>query len=112
MAQHYSVLTWVSIYWFSRAGPTASTRIYVYEFDGPHVSHPTIPMGISYFPKEIMPAPKSWCRTLGHVVFEGEHNEGGHFAAVERPETLASDVRKMFERGGPAFGVVSGKDGY
>ncbi|VDB96279.1 unnamed protein product [Peniophora sp. CBMAI 1063] len=106
------VLTWVSIYWFSRQGPTASTRIYVYERSVFQVPPPTVPMGISYFPKEIFPTPRSWARTLGNVVAESEHPDGGHFAAHERPEALVDDVRKMFGRGGPAFAVVPGRDGY
>ncbi len=54
----------------------------------------------------------SWARTTGNVVFESEHTSGGHFAAHERPQELVEDVRKMFGRGGPAFGVVPGKTGY
>ena len=50
---------------------------------------------------------------LGNVVFESEmHGKGGHFAAYEVPELLVGDIRKMFARGGPAYGVVQGKDGY
>ena len=49
---------------------------------------------------------------LGKVVFESEHEKGGHFAAFERPEDLASDLRKMYGKGGPAHGVVQGKNGY
>ena len=41
-----------------------------------------------------------------------EHDKGGHFAAHEVPETIVDDLRRMFEIGGPAFGVVSGKTGY
>ena len=69
-------------------------------------------MGISYFPKEIFPAPKSWARTLGRVVSESEHFDGGHFAAHERPDVLVGDIRKMFGRNGPAFAVVPGRNGY
>ena len=32
--------------------------------------------------------------------------------AHERPEFLARDLKKMFGRGGGAFGVVGGKNGY
>ncbi len=53
-----------------------------------------------------------WACTLGAVVFVGEHGKGGHFAAHEQPEALAGDLRTMFGRGGGAYGVVSGKDGY
>ena len=49
---------------------------------------------------------------LGKMVFQSEHETGGHFAAYERPELLAGDLRKMFGKGGPAYGVVSGKSGY
>jgi len=49
---------------------------------------------------------------VGNLVAYEYHEKGGHFAAHERPEDLAQDVKKMFAKGGPAYGVVSGKDGY
>jgi hypothetical protein len=45
-------------------------------------------------------------------VFTSEQNSGGHFAAYEKPAELVGDVRKMFGKGGPAFGVVPGRTGY
>ncbi|THH30136.1 hypothetical protein EUX98_g4065 [Antrodiella citrinella] len=46
----------------------------------------------------------SWTRGIGNVVFEAEHEEGGHFAAFERPDDLAADLKKMFrENGGVKF---------
>ena len=56
--------------------------------------------------------PTRWSHTLGKLVFESEHDVGGHFAAFEVPERLAGDLRKMYEKGGPAHGVVPGKTGY
>ena len=53
-----------------------------------------------------------WVRLYGNVVFEAEHDAGGHFAAYEQPEALVADLRKMFGKGGPAFGVVPEKFGY
>ncbi|KAI3609549.1 epoxide hydrolase [Moniliophthora roreri] len=108
------VLTWISVYWFSRSGPAASVRTY-YEVaqsggfgSGPE---PTIPVGYSFFPKEIGLGPKSWY-TDKHIVFTSDHERGGHFAAHEKPDALVADLRKMFGKGGPAYGVVPGKDGY
>lgn len=69
-------------------------------------------LGVSYFPKDLCVPPRAWGRTLGPVVFERVHGDGGHFAAHERPEGLAEDLRRMFGRGGGAFGVVGGRDGY
>ncbi|KAF4617281.1 hypothetical protein D9613_005860 [Agrocybe pediades] len=111
------VLTWVSIYWFSRAGPGASVRLYYEVFK----ANPdllltlkpikTVPVGYSYFPKELIPFPRRWLKTPT-LVFESEHDSGGHFAAHEKPNELVGDLRRMFGKGGPAFGVVPGKTGF
>lgn len=111
------VLTWVSIYWFSRAGPAASVRIY-YEMlhagilDDIYSWWSPIPLGLSFFPKELIVVPRVWARAIGNVVQESIHERGGHFAAHEKPNELAEDVRQMFAKGGPAYGVVGGKSGY
>ncbi|CAL1713455.1 unnamed protein product [Somion occarium] len=112
------VLTWISIYWFSRAGPAASLRIY-YEFgteegqaDWAKLKSPTIPFGLSYFAKELPFVRLFWTRVLGNLVFQSTHDSGGHFVAHEKPELLVGDIRKMFGSGGPAFGVIPGRDGY
>ena len=53
------VLEWVSIYYFSRAGPVASTRIYYEMSDGGAQAVPSrqgwtsVPLGVSYFPGEL-----------------------------------------------------------
>ncbi|KAF9568764.1 alpha/beta-hydrolase, partial [Agrocybe pediades] len=103
------VLTWVSIYWFSTGGPAASARIY-YEVanQGKIDDSPTIPQGISFFPKDLVIYPRSWTRTK-YLVFESEHDGGGHFTAHEKPNELVADLRKMFGKGGPAHGVVKSK---
>lgn len=55
--------------------------------------------------------PHSWYK-IPNLVFESEHSSGGHFAAHEKPQELVGDLRKMFGKGGPAFGVVKGSNGY
>lgn len=63
--KHHKVIEWISIYWFSRAGPGAAGRIY-YEMasggtgnamDG-HVWQ-SVPLGLSYFPGEVVRLPKA-----------------------------------------------------
>ncbi|KAJ7493130.1 Alpha/Beta hydrolase protein [Mycena galericulata] len=111
------VLTWVSIFWFSRAGPTASFRIYFEA--GNHDMHNAfltemelpIPLGVSRFAKDLGVFPKSWTLNLGEIVFDKEHDGGGHFPAYEKPHELVGDLREMFGKGGPAFGVVPGRSG-
>ncbi|KAF4975211.1 hypothetical protein FZEAL_7968 [Fusarium zealandicum] len=107
------ILTWVSIYQFSKAGPAASIRIY-YEARHAKVSQtakgleyvPNVPLGLSYFPKDLVVPPKTWGRTLGPIVFEAVHPDGGHFAAHERPQELVDDLREMFGENGGASHVV------
>ncbi|EEB89788.1 hypothetical protein MPER_12080, partial [Moniliophthora perniciosa FA553] len=104
------VLTWISIFWFSRSGPTASIRVY-YEVGWAQLPDPSIPVGYTFFPNDIGMGPKSWYNGP-NVVFQGRHKRGGHFGAYEQPAELVGDLRKMYGKGGPAYGVVSGKDGY
>ncbi|KZV65707.1 alpha/beta-hydrolase [Peniophora sp. CONT] len=111
------VLTWISMYWFSRAGPASSLRIYFeyrveQEKQGGKRSVVNVPTGISSFPKDVIHPPKTWTRSMGDIVLDAEHDKGGHFAAYEVPELLVGDLQRMFGKGGPAFGVVPGKDGY
>lgn len=101
------VLTWVSIYVFSTAGPAASATIY-YESQNTHPeprAHPAlvayngrVKLGLSYFPRDLLVYPRYWGRTLGKVVFDRVHGEGGHFAAYEKPGLLVQDVRETFGR--------------
>jgi len=113
------ICTWISIYWFSTAGPQASVRLY-YEYSMNHapgasadrkafgqaLSMPLkdnrVKLGLSHFPKDISVLPSSWTRTLGDVVFENSHSSGGHFAAWEKPEEIVADLRAMFRKGGGA----------
>ncbi|EMD61496.1 hypothetical protein GGP41_004103 [Bipolaris sorokiniana] len=116
------VLTWVSVYWFSSAGPNAHVRIY---YEAGHNPTPEVPdrerasgwvgkvkLGVAHFPREITVVPRVWARTLGPLVYESIHDKGGHFAAHERPDAIAEDLQKMFGKGGPCFGIVPGKPGY
>ncbi|CDO70251.1 hypothetical protein BN946_scf184942.g51 [Trametes cinnabarina] len=112
------VIEWISVYWFSRAGPAAASMIY-YEMTGGGVHDifegtkwTSVPLGVSFFPGDPERLPKSWWHTLGKLVFQSEHDTGGHFSAYEKPEKLAGDLRTMFGKGGPAYSVVGGKPGY
>ncbi|KAK5988592.1 Putative epoxide hydrolase [Cladobotryum mycophilum] len=107
------VLTWVSIYQFSSAGPAANLRIYyevlrikLEELERTMMYIPKVPLGVSFYPKDVLFPPRSWAKALGPVVFEAVHTEGGHFAAHECPEQFVEDLRTMFGAGGGAHGAV------
>lgn len=111
------VLTWVSIYWFSTAGPTANLRIY---YEATHTDEksggvhrnrtnqwiPKVKLGLCHSPKELSVIPHTWARTLGPIVYESQKERGGHFAAWEIPDEITNDLQKMFGKGGPCYGIV------
>ncbi|KAI0258243.1 Alpha/Beta hydrolase protein, partial [Gloeopeniophorella convolvens] len=68
--------------------------------EGPRQPQMAVPLGISYFPKELARAPKTFIHAQSNVVFESEHAAGGHFAAYEKPEALVDDLRRMFGKDG------------
>jgi len=118
------VCTWISIYWFSTAGPAASVRIYyesTHEWDNPQTRVTRdriqqwigkVKLGLTHSPKELRVLPSVWTRTQGNTVFERTHDTGGHFLAWEKPEHLLADLRTMFGKDGGAHGVIKGKSGY
>lgn len=113
------ILTWVSIYHFSLAGPAASLRIYYEALHDTKLGRarteqyiPHVKLGLAHFPRELTVVPKTWGRTMGPVVYESEYESGGHFAAWERPDAVVRDLRGMFGKGGGAFGCVRGREGY
>lgn len=118
------ILTWVSIYQFSTAGPAASVRIY---HEAPRKPSPsdvslseimgaraptTVRFAVAQFSRELIKMPWSWYRSAGTIVREREYEKGGHFAAWEVPQLLAYDVKGFLGKQGEAYGIVSGKDGY
>lgn len=92
-----TVLADVTLYWLSNC---ASTCLWPYRqlFTpgniGAHENpewHIHKPLGFSWFPKEIAPVPKAWVETTGNLVWHRQHDRGGHFAALERPDVLLDD---------------------
>lgn len=103
------VCTWISIYWFSTAGPRAAHQLYyetVHVKDNKNAS--TLPqlmewqdvkVGLSHFPKDVLILPASWAHVIGNVVLNKYHEKGGHFAAWECPDLLVRDLRDLFTGG-------------
>ncbi|KAI0967729.1 microsomal epoxide hydrolase [Xylaria arbuscula] len=105
------VCTWISIYWFSTAGPRASVQLY-YEVKhaggDTDTNSPTleemmawqdVKVGLAHFPRDVLLLPASWASVMGNVVFDKHHESGGHFAAWECPDALVGDLREMFKTG-------------
>ncbi|PLB49163.1 alpha/beta-hydrolase [Aspergillus steynii IBT 23096] len=99
-----SILKSATLYWLTGTLPRS---IYTYReaFPPPPIKHAMDPrwyiqkpFGYSYFPRELIPAPKAWVATTGNLVFCNYHEKGGHFAALERPRDLLDDVLAFVEQ--------------
>ncbi|SMR46042.1 unnamed protein product [Zymoseptoria tritici ST99CH_1A5] len=56
------------------------------------------PSGYSFFPKELVPMPKSWVADTCNLVSASIHTSGGHFAAMEKPSELLQDVEEYIKK--------------
>ena len=91
------VLDNVTHYWLTKSG-ISSARLYweshLAFFD---VKGVDIPVGVTVFPDELYPAPRSWAeRAYPRLIHYNTVAEGGHFAAWEQPEVLSRELRATF----------------
>lgn len=91
------LLTNISVYWFTGT-ITSSTRLYYELMHGGRLAFLeqaiTVPSGIARFPKEIMRFPRSWVeQVFANIVHWQAYPKGGHFAAMEQPDSLIEDIR-------------------
>jgi pimeloyl-ACP methyl ester carboxylesterase len=93
------LLTNVSVYWFS-GNVAATLRIYEenarqpLRFGSGERIRP--PLCYARFPKEIINPPREWVERVFNVARWTEMPVGGHFAALEQPRALASDIHEAF----------------
>ena len=58
----------------------------------------SIPVAVSAFPDEIIPAPRSWAeRAYPKLIHYNKLEKGGHFAAWEQPELFTQELRAAFK---------------
>ncbi|TKA74466.1 hypothetical protein B0A55_05240 [Friedmanniomyces simplex] len=89
------ILESVTLYWLTDTFPRC---IYPYrgmfEKDRPPPEYVSKPSGYSLFPKELVPVPRTWAAGTANIVSYGQHQKGGHFAAMEQPAELLADVEE------------------
>ncbi len=92
------VLDNITHYWLTNSG-VSSARLYWESklgfFDAKGVE---IPVGVSVFPDELYPAPRSWAEKAypNLIHFNDQLGEGGHFAAWEQPQAFSEELRATF----------------
>jgi pimeloyl-ACP methyl ester carboxylesterase len=91
------VLDNVTHYWLTNTA-ISSARLYweshLAFFD---VKGVDIPVGVTVFPDELYPAPRSWAeKAYPKLVHFNRADKGGHFAAWEQPQTFSEEMRASF----------------
>ena len=93
------LLTNVTIYWVTQT-INSSVRLYYENNYNPWSYEPgtgvTVPCALAIFPKEISQPPREFAERHLNVQQWTEMPSGGHFAAIEKPQMLADDVRNFF----------------
>ena len=92
------LLTNIAIYWFTGT-ITSSTRIY-YENSKTPIETPlgyiNVPTGAAIFPAEIYVTPRAWAESAYDLRHWSVMTEGGHFAALEKPDLYLNDLQIFF----------------
>jgi len=90
-----TILDEISVYWFT-ASATSSARLY-WESFGSFRDEVTAPSGLSIYPRDIArPSRREAERRFTDLRWFEELPRGGHFAALEQPESLVEQVRGFF----------------
>lgn len=98
-----TILDNLTIYWATATG-ASSARLYWESFaEIHHIFNDAVPdvidvpVGASIFPREVPRVSRRWAeRRFPRVVQWREHDRGGHFAALERPDVVVDDIRSLF----------------
>ena len=91
------VLDNVTHYWLTNTGISASRLYWESKLGFFDVKGVELPVGLTVFPDELYPAPRSWAeKAYPKLIHFGEADEGGHFAAWEQPQKLSEEVRATF----------------
>lgn len=90
----------VMLYWLPNSGPS-SARFYWESAQEMAQGMPfgpiPLPAGVSMFPGEQVRLSRRWAETrFANLRFFAEADRGGHFAAMENPQTLVEHIRSTF----------------
>ena len=94
------LLTNITLYWVTGAIGSSFWPYYAREHEGwllPGECPVTVPTGDCAFPADILHPPRAVAeRAFSNIQRWTVQPRGGHFAALEEPEALATDIREFF----------------
>jgi pimeloyl-ACP methyl ester carboxylesterase len=87
----------ITLYWLTNTGASAARLYWENNANNFNAVDISVPAAITVFPGEIYRAPRSWAERSYHkLIYFHEVDRGGHFAAWEEPQLLASEVQAAF----------------
>ncbi len=91
------VLDNITLYWLTNTAISASRLYWENKLSFFAPKNVRIPVGVSVFPDEIYTVSENWAKkAYPNLVYYKKHNKGGHFAALEQPTFLTTDIRETF----------------
>ena len=84
------LLTWVTAYWVTG---TIGTSFSPYVEESDPVTDVATPTVVSIFPRDLVPAPRSFAERFFDVRVWDEQPCGGHLSAWEQPERFLAGLR-------------------
>ena len=93
-----ALLTNIMFYWAPNSAASAA-RIYFEARADPgafRYAKVEVPTAVAVFPAEPWRVPRSWAEPRFNITRWTEMPRGGHFAAMEEPELLATDIAEFF----------------
>jgi pimeloyl-ACP methyl ester carboxylesterase len=100
-----SVVDNIALYWLTNTGVSAARiywelgqAIYAAATSGQAPPPMALPAAYTVFPGELVRPPKSWLEQVyPNLIYFGQAEKGGHFAAWEEPELFAAEMRAAFK---------------
>ncbi len=91
-----TILTNVMFYWLTNTAGSSARIYYEAAHGGVTPGRSPVPTGVAVFPEDIVAPIRPWADRTNTITHWTEFDRGGHFAALEEPELLVSDIRDFF----------------
>ncbi|CBF82221.1 hypothetical protein AN5262.2 [Aspergillus nidulans FGSC A4] len=95
------IITLVMMHWIQ--GATPGLRFYREAFgcgkreaEKTFETYVSVPCGVSMYVKEQLHCPRDWAAQVANIHYWREHDRGGHFSSLERPDLFVNDLRSFF----------------
>ena len=84
-------------YWLTSSGISSARLYWESKLGFFDVKGVELPVGLTIFPDELYPAPKSWAeKAYPKLIHYSRADVGGHFAAWEQPQIFSEEIRATF----------------